>query len=216
MYKGKSVGVATIFLGDARISSNVLNPDGKRAIGTRASKKVRDYVLVSGQRWSDRAFVVNDWYLTAYEPITDIFNNRVGMLATGVLEAKYLDMQRKVVTIFILITIAGMLVAIGMGSFLANKIMKPIHSLISASREVSEGKFRSGDRPRFKRRDRGAAEDLRRDALLSPGKGQGQRLQSESGSSSRKSRQAPGGLRRAWPTRSTTRSRAFLRSPTCS
>ena len=141
MYKGRSVGVATIFLGDTRISSNVLTPDGKRAIGTRASKKVRDSVLVSGQRWTDRAFVVSDWYLTAYEPITDIFNNRVGMLATGVSETKYGDVQRKVLTIFVLITIAGMLVAIGMGSFLANKIMKPIRSLISASREVSNGNF---------------------------------------------------------------------------
>ncbi|MGA2106442.1 MAG: ATP-binding protein [Syntrophorhabdales bacterium] len=141
IYKGRSVGVATIFLGDTRISSNVLTPDGKRAIGTRASKKVRDSVLVSGQRWTDRAFVVSDWYLTAYEPITDIFNNRVGMLATGVSETKYGDVQRKVLTIFVLITIAGMLVAIGMGSFLANKIMKPIRSLISASHEVSNGNF---------------------------------------------------------------------------
>jgi two-component system NtrC family sensor kinase len=141
MYRGRSVGVATIFLGDTRISSNVFNPDGKRAIGTRASEKVRDYVLVDGRRWTDRAFVVSDWYLTAYEPITDIFNKRVGMLVTAVLEAKYRDVQQKVLTIFILITIAGMLVAIGMGSFLANRIMKPIRSLISASHEVSEGNF---------------------------------------------------------------------------
>ena len=139
MYKGRSVGVATIFLGDTRISSNVINPDGKRAIGTRASEKVRDYVLVGGRRWTDRAFVVSDWYLTAYEPITDISGKRVGMLVTAVLEAKYRDVQQKVLTIFILITIAGMLVAIGMGSFLANRIMRPIRSLISASREVSEG-----------------------------------------------------------------------------
>ncbi len=141
MYEGRSVGVATIFLGDTRISSNVFSPDGKRAIGTRASEKVRASVLGSGERWSDRAFVVSDWYLTAYEPITDIFNRRVGMLATAVLEARYRDVQRKVLTPFILITIAGMLVAIAMGFFLSNKIMRPIHSLISASREVSKGNF---------------------------------------------------------------------------
>ncbi|HUJ89765.1 MAG TPA: cache domain-containing protein, partial [Syntrophorhabdales bacterium] len=134
-YEGRSVGVATIFLGDTRISSNVFSPDGKRAIGTRASEKVGASVLGSGERWTDRAFVVSDWYLTAYEPITDIFNKRVGMLATAVLEAKYRDVQRKVLTPFILITIAGMLVAIAMGFFLSNKIMRPIHSLISASRE---------------------------------------------------------------------------------
>ncbi|HVN25261.1 MAG TPA: ATP-binding protein [Syntrophorhabdales bacterium] len=140
-HDGKSVGVTTIFLGDTRISSNALNPGGQRAVGTRVSDKVRNVVLVGGERWSDRAFVVNDWYLTAYEPITDIFGQRVGMLATALLEAKYRDVQQKALTPFMFVTIAGMLVAIAMGFLLSNKIMRPIRALIGASREVSRGNF---------------------------------------------------------------------------
>ena len=138
-YKGRNMGTATIFLKDARISTNVLFPDGSRAIGTLLSQSVRNYVLLNGNRWTDRAYVVSDWYITSYEPIMDIFGERVGILYVGVLEQKYIDMRKKAQTIFILITVTGMLVAVGMGYFLAHNFMKPIRTLITASREVLKG-----------------------------------------------------------------------------
>jgi two-component system, NtrC family, sensor kinase len=139
IYKGRNIGTATIFFNDLRISTNVMTPDGKRAIGTRVSKEVKERVLNKGERWTDRAFVVNDWYITAYEPIEDIFGERVGMLYVGVLEAKYADMRRKALFILISIIVAGMALAVGLGYLLANKIMNPVHQLIKASQEVSEG-----------------------------------------------------------------------------
>jgi two-component system NtrC family sensor kinase len=116
-----------------------MTPDGKRAIGTRVSKEVKENVLDKGERWTDRAFVVNEWHITAYEPIEDIFGERVGMLYVGLLEAKYADMRRKAISIFILITIAGILLAIGLGYIMADKIMRPVNRLIKASNKVSEG-----------------------------------------------------------------------------
>ncbi|UCH07273.1 MAG: cache domain-containing protein, partial [Deltaproteobacteria bacterium] len=89
--------------------------------------------------WTDRAFVVNDWYITAYEPIEDIFGERVGMLYVGVLEAKYIDMRRNALSILVIITVAGMILAIGLGYILADKIMNPVNRLIRASQQVSEG-----------------------------------------------------------------------------
>jgi two-component system NtrC family sensor kinase len=85
-YKGKEIGTATIFLGDLRISTNVIDREGNRAIGTRAMKKVEEQVLEKGSPWIHRAFVVDDWYLTAYEPIRDIQDKIVGMLYVGILE----------------------------------------------------------------------------------------------------------------------------------
>ena len=141
IYKGRSIGTATIFLKDIRISTNVLNPDGSRAIGTVASEEVTNYVLTDGKKWTDRAFVVNDWYITAYEPIEDIFGQRVGMLYVGVLEAKYADVRWKALSLFIFITVAGMLLAIGLGYIIANKISRPVKKLIEASAQVSQGNF---------------------------------------------------------------------------
>jgi len=139
IYKDRNIGTATIFFNDLRISTNVMTPDGKRAIGTRVSKEVKEHVLTKGKKWTDRAFVVSDWYITAYEPIVDIFGKRVGMLYVGVLEAKYADMRRNTILVFILITVAGMAVAVGLGYILANKVMNPVHQLIKASKQVSEG-----------------------------------------------------------------------------
>lgn len=138
-FKDRSIGTATIFFKDLRISTNVLNPQQQRAIGTRVSEEVRDRVLIEGKRWSDRAFVVSDWYITAYEPIIDITGDRVGILYVGVLEDKYADVRRKLLSVFILITIAGMVVAIGLGYIMAHKITSPVRQLIRASSDVSKG-----------------------------------------------------------------------------
>ena len=138
-YNGRNIGTTTIFLKDIRISTNVLNPDGTRAIGTLASEEVRKHVLTDGKKWIDRAFVVNDWYITAYEPIEDIFDARVGMLYVGVLEAKYADVRRKALSLFIMITVAGMVLAIGLGYIIANKMSRPVKQLIEASAQVSQG-----------------------------------------------------------------------------
>jgi len=139
IYKGRSIGTATIFFKDLRISTNVMTPEGKRAIGTRVSKEVKEHVLTKGKRWTDRAFVVSDWYITAYEPIEGIFGERVGMLYVGVLEAKYADMRSKALSVLVLIIVAGMLLAIGLGYILEKKIMSPVHRLIKAGHQVSEG-----------------------------------------------------------------------------
>jgi len=139
IYNGRSIGTATIFLKDIRVSTNVLNPDGSRAIGTVASEEVTKYVLTEGNKWTDRAFVVNDWYITAYEPIEDIFGTKVGMLYVGVLEAKYADVRWKALSVFILITMAGMVFAIGLGYIIADKISRPVQQLTKASIQVSQG-----------------------------------------------------------------------------
>lgn len=139
IYQGRSIGTATIFFRDIRISTNVLTPDGKRAIGTRVSSEVKEHVLDEGKNWMDRAFVVSDWYITAYEPIEDITGERVGILYVGVLEAKYVDVRTKALSIFILLTAAGIALAIGLGYFLGSKIMQPVHRLIGASAQVSQG-----------------------------------------------------------------------------
>ena len=139
IYKGQSIGTATIFFKDIRIATNVLSPDGSRAIGTVASEEVTKHVLTDGKKWIDRAFVVNDWYITAYEPIEDIFGQKVGMLYVGVLEAKYADVRWNALSLFIMITVAGMVLALALGYVIASKMSRPVKQLIEASNQVSQG-----------------------------------------------------------------------------
>ncbi|MHC4772342.1 MAG: cache domain-containing protein, partial [Planctomycetota bacterium] len=48
LYNDKPVGTVTIFQGDVRVSTNVLDADGKRAIGTRVSEEVYHEVVENG------------------------------------------------------------------------------------------------------------------------------------------------------------------------
>lgn len=139
IYKGQNVGTATIFMDDVRISTNVTNEDGTRAIGTRVSEEVYDRVIVQGEPWIDRAYVVNKWYITAYEPIRDVYGRVIGILYVGLLEQKYLDIQQRASLTFLGITIAGAVVSLVASYFIARGIHIPIRKLVRASKEVAAG-----------------------------------------------------------------------------
>ena len=119
-YKGKEIGTATIFLGDLRISTNVLDREGHRAVGTRVMKEVEEQVLEKGLSWIQRAYVVDDWYITAYEPIRDIQDNNVGMLYVGILESKYVVLKEKLIFLFMF----GMLVSVAISCLLSFRLLK--------------------------------------------------------------------------------------------
>jgi len=92
-------GTCTIFqrmnkAGDMlRVSTNVYGADGRRAIGTFIPAAKEDgganpivQAVLNGKMFQGRAFVVNAWYVTAYEPIKDASGEVVGMLYVGVQE----------------------------------------------------------------------------------------------------------------------------------
>jgi two-component system NtrC family sensor kinase len=139
VYEGQDIGTATIFQDDVRISTNVKNEDGTRATGTRVTEEVYNKVVNQGEPWIDRAYVVNNWYITAYEPIYDAYNRIVGILYVGILEQKYLDIRSQTILTFLAITLAGALFSLVVAYFLAQRISVPINRLVSASKEVAQG-----------------------------------------------------------------------------
>ncbi len=80
-------GTTTIFQkidsGYLRIATNVLNSKGMPAVGTYIPKQSPVVKTIeNGETYYGRAYVVNDWYITAYEPIW-MHNEIVGMLYVG-------------------------------------------------------------------------------------------------------------------------------------
>lgn len=138
-YGGKDIGTATIFQDDVRISTNVRNENGTRAIGTLVSEEVYDRVVSEGLPWIERAYVVNDWYITAYEPIRNVSDEVIGILYVGVLEQKYVDIQRQTILAFLAITLLGALGSMLLSYFLSQRISVPIQQLANASGEIAEG-----------------------------------------------------------------------------
>ncbi len=140
-YKGQQVGTATIFQDDVRISTNVRNADGSRAITTRVSAEVADAVLKRGDTWRSRAFVVNDWYLSAYAPIRSLDGHTIGMLYVGSLERPYRDILWKNLYVFLGITLLAMGLISIVAIVVANQISRPLRAMADAAQKIAEGDY---------------------------------------------------------------------------
>lgn len=139
VYNGKDIGTATIFQDDVRISTNVKDENGERAVGTRIQEDVYNKVIVEGEPWIGRAYVVTDWYITAYEPIRSINGKIIGILYVGILEQKYVDIQRQMVLIFVGITAAVAAFSTLFALWISRQISTPILHLVEASKQLANG-----------------------------------------------------------------------------
>jgi two-component system NtrC family sensor kinase len=117
----------------------VLRANGNRAIGTRVSKEVADRVLDNAMPWVDRAFVVKDWYLTAYDPIRDLDGSVIGMLYVGVLEAPFRALAREIVIRYAVLLAFGLAAALVLAFILAGRISQPIHLLSETAEKMKHG-----------------------------------------------------------------------------
>jgi two-component system, NtrC family, sensor kinase len=140
-YKGQQVGTTTIFQDDVRISTNVRNADGSRAITTRVSAEVAEAVLQRGDTWRSRAFVVNDWYISAYAPIRNLNSRTIGMLYVGSLERPYKDYLWRNLYVFLGITLAAMGLISIVSMIVAHQISRPIRAMAEAAKKITEGDY---------------------------------------------------------------------------
>jgi two-component system NtrC family sensor kinase len=138
-YNGQDIGTATIFQDDVRISTNVENGDGTRAIGTRIAADVYDQVVGQGVPYIGRAYVVNNWYIAAYEPIRSITNNIIGVLYVGILEQKYVDTERQNTLIYLVIALLVAMVSAALSYYISWRISAAVRELASASEQLTHG-----------------------------------------------------------------------------
>ena len=140
-----SRGTATLFLDDVRISTNVrlFNAAGadhdSRAIGTRVSQSVRERVLGRGVTWLDRAFVVSDWYVSAYQPLADGSGQRVGMLYVGVLERPFTLVKYGALASIGALFFAVMVLAAFVSLRWARGIFRPLEQMEATMQRVEGG-----------------------------------------------------------------------------
>jgi len=145
--KGKDVGTITIFLDDVRVATNVVDKNGRRAVGTLISEEVYKKVYEHGQDWLGRAFVVNDYYLSGYTRITDIEGQPIGMLYVGILEAKFSGILRRTALMYFLLIFLMTVIAIYVSTYLVNLYTRPINRLIKATAEIARGNYHLLDIP---------------------------------------------------------------------
>jgi two-component system NtrC family sensor kinase len=134
-----SAGTATLFVDDVRIATNVRLFAGERAIGTRVSAAVYEAVLGQGRTWLDRAFVVSDWYVSAYEPLIDSRQRRIGMLYVGYLEEPFAAARRQAFALVVGLFMLAMAVAGVFAVFWARRVFRPIERMHATMTAIEQG-----------------------------------------------------------------------------
>ena len=134
-----SAGTATIFLGDVRVATNVRLFEGGRAIGTRVSESVHRAVLDEGRTWLDRAFVVTDWYVSAYQPLRDSQGRRIGMLYVGYLEGPFARARQQAFLVVVGVFALAMLVAGVFAVVWARRVFRPIERMHATMHAIEQG-----------------------------------------------------------------------------
>jgi methyl-accepting chemotaxis protein len=136
-------GVATVFLGDRRIATNVQRPDGGRAVGTTLARNAAyEAVLVRGETYRGPANILGADHLTVYEPIKDAQGRTVGILFVGVRAAEFQALAGQIVwrattgaAVALAVTILLLLAAIRFS-------LRPLKRLETAMDAIADGDAR--------------------------------------------------------------------------
>ncbi|MBX9909605.1 MAG: cache domain-containing protein, partial [Beijerinckiaceae bacterium] len=146
--------VATVFMGDVRVATNVEKADGGRAVGTKlAQGPAYDAVFKQRVTYSGAADILGTSYFTIYEPIVQKSNNQViGILFVGIKQADFLQV---IDTMMVGNIAAGLLIALvggGLLLLLVRRMLKPLGVLKEAMHKLASGDLaaevpamRSGD-----------------------------------------------------------------------
>lgn len=96
-------------------------------------------MLKQGRTWTDRAFVVNDWYLTAYEPIKNIDKEIIGILYVGMLEKPYIDLRNRVMATFAGMAALCVVILLILLFFITSTFIRPLQVMVEATGTIARG-----------------------------------------------------------------------------
>jgi two-component system NtrC family sensor kinase len=121
------------------VATNVLTDANERALGTRVSADVAQAVLDGGRPWQGRAFVVNDWYVAAYEPVRNRAGRTIGMLYVGTMEAPFLASRTQVMLTFLVVCLVGLVIVFALTYVITRKTISPLEEMVAATRTIADG-----------------------------------------------------------------------------
>ena len=108
-------------------------------MGTRLSAAVCDEVLDRGRTWIAPALVINEWYLTASEPIRDPAGRVIGVLAVGLLQAPFVHRQRVIIGVLLAIVGTAAGASLVLIFFVTAAVLRPIGAIVAMSKRVIAG-----------------------------------------------------------------------------
>ncbi|WP_320202821.1 methyl-accepting chemotaxis protein [Agrobacterium rosae] len=139
-------GVATVFQTQGtdylRISTNVKNEKGERAVGTKLALDHPAYSKIQkGESYFGEAKLFGTDYMTGYVPVLSKSGAAVGILFVGVPMTVYQSHIDGLGNIVLWCGLGVMLVFGFLGYFLINRTLRPLGLLTTAVKSLSEGKL---------------------------------------------------------------------------
>ncbi len=133
-------GTATIFQGDRRIATNVMKPDGTRAVGTTLARgPAYDAVLGQGTGYRGMVTILGEEYYAAYDPIKDGKGAVIGILYVGIQKslvfATFNDSMRFAT---LLVVLCALVLAVP-GYLVLRRLLRPVGQLTRAMDALSAG-----------------------------------------------------------------------------
>jgi two-component system NtrC family sensor kinase len=138
-FESRDVAVVSIFLGDVRVATTVKVASGEREVGTLMSEDVYNRVILRGERWTQPGRILDEWYLTGYEPLRDVRGRVAGAVGFGILERKFQQAERRALQILFALTGIAVLVAMAVSYLLSLSVLRPVNALIRATKKIAEG-----------------------------------------------------------------------------
>eukprot|EP01037_Dinobryon_pediforme_P017254 gene17254-17444_t len=135
-----SQGVVTIFNGNTRAVTNVLKPDGSRAVGTQLTDPaVIKAVLQDGATFRGQATILGKHYLTIYQPIRSFEGKIIGILFVGLPTAELEAVEYSIILQGALAGLLVMIVLALVNSWLMRRTLLPLDQLVEVMGKISEG-----------------------------------------------------------------------------
>jgi signal transduction histidine kinase len=96
-------------------------------------------VLQQQETWLARARVVDQWYLTAYEPITGPGGKSIGVLYVGQLEEPFTALKRKIALLLLALLLLGSGLGFLLSLAIAGRLSRPLLELSASAERVAAG-----------------------------------------------------------------------------
>jgi len=130
-------GSATVFMGDTRISTNILKPDGSRAIGTKLTGPAYDAIFKEGKPYRGEVQILGVPYFAAYDPIKNSQGEIIGVLFVGEKRsthfAEYDRLKIPLLIMMLFLTVSLPLLT----ALLAKRALLPLKSMVGTLKELT-------------------------------------------------------------------------------
>ncbi|MDR2694047.1 MAG: methyl-accepting chemotaxis protein [Chitinispirillales bacterium] len=128
----------TMFCGENRVATTVLNVRGERNTGTKLDGKIAKQVL-SGREYTGESKVLGKKMFTCYAPIRNAADSVFGMILVGTDITQAQNSMRNAVITVIIIMLVLCAAAVLIGLYIAGDIAKPLSATVNMMNELGRG-----------------------------------------------------------------------------